>query len=315
MKKNLIPILWILVTAVVCGEVTYLFYSKLWEAVLAGGLGAQSSTRTPDSCAPDTDKANAHFGKDSPETRLNAAIARDDASAVQSILAGMDAIPRNAYGRSSILSTALTHRNAQIVEALVKAGADPKYRGCGDIAMNVLAASGEMYRHRPSVPVAQVLVAYGAPVSNAAEVTPPQNRTEPIVTAALSYDLDLVRWLSQHGANVNAPDFRGMTPLVGAMSEYEPLSEEQRLKVVELFLSLGADATSENQIHGSALHLAVEAGDVRVVALLLQHHADKTVTNHSGLTPLEYAKSLSQNGTTNEGDSAARIRTIIALLE
>jgi len=86
---------------------------------------------------------------------------------------------------------------------LINAGADPKYRGCGEIALNSLAAAPGAYQARPSIPIAETLLAHGAPLSNAAEAVPPSNRNDPLVTAAIFGDADLVRWLHAHGAPIN----------------------------------------------------------------------------------------------------------------
>jgi ankyrin repeat protein len=46
----------------------------------------------------------------------------------------------------------------------------------------------------------------------------------------------------------------------------------------------------------TALHLAVEAGNVEAVRLMLERKADRTLTDDFGLTPLEYASQLYQDG-------------------
>jgi cytohesin len=190
------------------------------------------------------------------------------------------------------LDYALARRNKAIVDVLIEAGADPKYRGCGEIALNVLAAAPDKFLARPSVPIAEVLLAHGAPLTNRAEAVSPANRNDPLVTAAAFGDLELVRWLHAHGAPINSKDFRGATPLLAVMMEYEGLTPLQKYKIVQLLLSLGAEPTAYEPNRGSAMHLAVESGDKEIVKLLLEHHADVNVRDGRGRTPLQYAEFL-----------------------
>ena len=312
--KSVWPIVWTIVGLAVAAEAGVLLFHP--EAVKA--IFSRAPTSTPaqsnESCAPDTERPSSDlFRGHTPEQRLLVAIQSDDAGSTKAILRTLKHVPRSGPNGISLLDYALVTRNKAIVDALIDAGADPRYRGCGDIAMNVLAASPDRFRARPSVPIAETLLAHGAPLTNRAEAVPPK-RNDPLVTAAAYGDLDLVRWLLAHGAPIDGKDFRGAPPLLAVMMDYDPLTPLQKYEVVQLFLSFGADPTAYEPKLGSALHLAVESGDKEIVKLLLEHHADVKVRDAHGRTPLQYAQYL-QSQRSKGAEAPIGIGDIVALLK
>lgn len=291
--KSIWPIVWTVVGAMVAAEVGVLWLHPEAMRALFSRAPTGTHAQSNGSCAPDTARPGpgTYRGR-TPERRLLEAIESDDANSTRAILRALKNVPRSGPDGVSLLDYALPKRNKPIVDALIEAGADPKYRGCGEIALNALAAASDSFQARPSVPIAEVLLAHGAPLTNRTEAVAPANRNDPLVTAAAFGDLELVRWLHAHGAAIDAKDFRGATPLLAVMMEYDGLTPSQRYKVVQLLLSLGAEPTAYEPKRGSAMHLAVESGDKEIVKLLLEHHADVKVRDAEGRTPLQYAEFL-----------------------
>ena len=102
----------------------------------------------------------------------------------------------------------------------------------------------------------------------------------PLLRAALSGDLPVVRLLLAHGADPMIPTFDHTTPLMvasgvgwaeGTIHEY---TEDQTLEVVKLLLSLGSDVNAANDHGITALHGAAYKGANKVVQFLVDHGAD-----------------------------------------
>lgn len=100
---------------------------------------------------------------------------------------------------------------------------------------------------------------------------------------------ELVRWLVEQGADINAPDSRGNTPL----------HERARTKTgtqIPLLVSLGADVERANRDGMRPLHLAVRRPNLDLapdtVRSLIEHGAD---VNGGSRTPLEAGLSCTQN--------------------
>jgi cytohesin len=291
--KSIWPIIWTIVGLIVVGEAGFLVFHPGALNALFSRASTSIHERSNGNCASDTEVPNpGTFRAHTPERQLVEAIESDDANRTRAIVRTLKKVPRSGPDGTSLLHYAISRRNKSIVDALIDAGADPKYRGCGEIAMNVLAAVPDEFQARPAVPIAEVLLAHGAPLSNEAEAVRPANRNEPLVTAAVFGDLELVRWLHAHGARIDAKDFRGATPLLAVMMEYDGLTPMRKYKVVQLLLALGADPTAYEPKRGSAVHLAVESGDKEIVRLLLEHRADVKVRDSEGRTPLQYAEFL-----------------------
>lgn len=148
------------------------------------------------------------------------------------------------------------------------------------------------------------------------EIKLDEKRNRPIHAAALIGDVELIKLLLKHGANVN--DDRNkifFTPLHFAASkghieaikylvengadidandnEYEvtPLSSvivNNNLDGVKILLELGADP-NKLVMRSSCLHKAVIKDNVEIIKLLLEHGAEINIASSGGNTPLHYA--------------------------
>jgi len=105
----------------------------------------------------------------------------------------------------------------------------------------------------------------------------------PLHEAAFEGRVDIVATLLEHGADPNVQDKFGRTPLHLA-------ALEGRVDVVRFLLERGADLNAKNEGGDTPLHYAAYEGHVGIVKLLLDHGADPTAKNKDGDTPLDLAR-------------------------
>ena len=94
--------------------------------------------------------------------------------------------------------------------------------------------------------------------------------------------LGRVKDLVEQGADVNAKDKYGRTPLYVA-------SEEGHIDVVKYFVELGADVEAKDRFGKTPLHVASRNGHIDVVKYLVEHGADMEAKDEDGRTPLHLA--------------------------
>ena len=106
----------------------------------------------------------------------------------------------------------------------------------------------------------------------------------PVADAAARGDLEAVRRLLRDGADVNAPQGDGMTPLHWA-------AERDDAELADILLYAGARVDAGTRIgHYTPLHLAARRAGATVVELLLDAGGDPNAsTTNSGATPLHLA--------------------------
>jgi hypothetical protein len=115
-------------------------------------------------------------------------------------------------------------------------------------------------------------------------------------------DAEITRYLLKSGADVNAVDDRGYTPLKVAV---RGRSSEEKRRIVELLLSNGADVDTKSRGGGATpLHIASLAGNITVVKMLLARKADVNATDSEGKTALQRLVAMRQQ--LNKGDNTAR---------
>jgi len=105
------------------------------------------------------------------------------------------------------------------------------------------------------------------------------DRSAELAQAVVASDATRIKFLAAHGADLNARDSMGATPLTSAASARDS-------DTVKLLLQLGADANASNGDGVTPLMAAAQRDHVPSVEALLQHGASLTVKDAKGLTPL-----------------------------
>ena len=101
----------------------------------------------------------------------------------------------------------------------------------------------------------------------------------------------LVEIMLQHGAQKNAQNGRGQTPLMWSIG-----SGGHHLKTADVLLKHGADVNAQDFLGGTALFYpscddpSVQSAETNIVRQLLAHGADPDLANMNGTTPLQLAQ-------------------------
>ena len=227
-----------------------------WIGTLAGVIGA---------CAVAAPAAE-------PDLRLVAAAARQDAAAVQALIAaGVDVDARRPDGVTALLWAA--HRDdLETAELLLGAGAAAD--AADDHGVTPLIRAAE----NASLALVERLLAAGAAASVAQA-----NGLTPLMVAARTGNIDIVRGLLKHGADVNAA-----TTEVGATALMWAVAAPHRA-IVEALLDGGADVHISTTKGMTPLLTAAQRGDIETARLLLGAGADVNQLGSDGTHALPYA--------------------------
>ena len=105
----------------------------------------------------------------------------------------------------------------------------------------------------------------------------------PLHSAVIYVDLEVVQKLIEYGADINAEDLHGCTPLHTASEGPGPKGGS----VHRLLLEHGAEVNARRKDGSTPLHRASLIGLPEVVRLLLEHGADVKAEDNSGRTALQ----------------------------
>jgi ankyrin repeat protein len=153
-------------------------------------------------------------------------------------------------------------------EFLSKNGIDSK-EGGESLALQAAIRSG-------NAPIVKLLLDSGAPVN-------PRETTlwTPLTVAATTRHVEILEFLLQAGAKVDAPDHNGMTALVGTGFFYP--------NVARVLLEAGANVNATDGKGETALMKASGYGFKQSVKILIEHHADLNLRDSKGRTALMHA--------------------------
>ena len=188
--------------------------------------------------------------------------------------------------------------NAQIIELLLQAGADPNISIKTPIDKPILTIPETLFRNESHVvgneaigrtalmlacecghlEVVQLLLKANANPNHEKEGT---GITALIIAANKGFS-DIVQQLLEYGADPNIQDSDGCTALMQA-------SLEGYFQIVELLLKENADPNIQNTNGHTALRFANQNGHFQTVELLLNHHANPNIRDMHGYTELHFA--------------------------
>jgi ankyrin repeat protein len=227
---------------------------------------------------------------------------------------------------STALVLAIINSHYDTAALLAERGADPNIADASGMAalyaavdMNTL---GEVYGHpgRPSsdkltaVDLMKVLLTHGAN-PNARLKTPATQRAHtpgeptlaegstPLMRAAKNGDTAAIRLLLDHGADLNARQKNGTTPLMFAAglgfgtgtfaNDYATPAE--LLESVKVLVAAGADVNAVSEAGQTPLHFGAQASD-DIVKFLAASGAKLDVKDKQGRTPVEMALGIGLHG-------------------
>ena len=193
--------------------------------------------------------------------------------ALACVLKGADVKSREPF-RIVPLNWAVMFNDKALVRALLDRGADPNEAdSVGNTALNWVVCCDPRDMHGEEM-ISMLLAAGANPRTRGAGGRTPLHRV------AMTGGPKVVELLLEHGADVNATDDNGSTPLYGAGKK----------ETVYLLLARGALVNVRNCAGSTPLHEAAEGFDKEAVEALIERGADVNCRDNKGLTPLDRAK-------------------------
>ncbi|XP_047455020.1 B-cell lymphoma 3 protein homolog [Mugil cephalus] len=178
--------------------------------------------------------------------------------------------------RQTPLHLAVITEQTNMVEALLRAGADPAALDRnGQTALHLCCEYGQrdclsVVLSLSSSPLCLEIRNFGG--------------LSPLHLAVLQGRQDLAKMLLEAGADINAMDFKsGQSPLMHAVESNNP-------DMVHFLIENGCDVNSQSYSGNTALHSACGRGQVDTVRLLLKSGADSSIKNNHNDTPVMVAR-------------------------
>ncbi|RPB10718.1 ankyrin, partial [Morchella conica CCBAS932] len=187
---------------------------------------------------------------------------------VNALIADNEGGPRSGH----VADTSINHLYRSVLRALIKAGADINVKdNTGKTPLHLAARHGEPV-------LCNLLLKLGVNVLNDNGM---RARMWGLSSNAI-HDavLPMVNMICAAGANVNAVDYEGRTPLhLFALSGY--ISALYRCSVLTM-IHAGADIDAKDMLGKTPLHLAVEKGEVGMIKLLMELGVNALITDDEG---------------------------------
>ncbi|XP_074103360.1 uncharacterized protein LOC141530240 [Cotesia typhae] len=181
------------------------------------------------------------------------------------------------------LQYAIKHNKESMVHILLKHGADTKVLDKSGRSILNFALSYDV----SSLIIWEDLVKYGANINELDEFT--RESKESLLHLTINHRsprmLDIIEFLIKHGANVDAADATGATPIFYAIKKNQFVRTVSKSAV--LLLEAGANVNAKNQKGKTPLHLACELGNAHNVQMLLKYGADVNLRCFNDMLPIK----------------------------
>lgn len=170
-----------------------------------------------------------------------------------------------------------TAKVKRIVDILIKAGADANNREKRKFLPPSMSGTTPLMVIS-NLDVVKTLIEHGADVN---EVD--NNGKTVLMWAAGSESPSLFLYLLRQSTNIHAKDHEGETALTHAVNNGD-------VKITLILLGAGADVNSQNKDGRTALHHAVMNGSRKLVKILMGAGADPKIKDRKGREPAYYAE-------------------------
>lgn len=246
---------------------------------------------------------------------------RDGNAGMTRLLLDRDADIRQTSGNHTTpLMIALLNGQVGIATELLNRGADPNAiddykRGPLFAAIDLRNFNHEKYDDLPTdgrdaLPLIKALIAKGANVNQKTNTVPVHGLMQfdgswvnfdgetPIIRAALSGDIEVMRLLVDAGADPNTPTDQGTTALMAAAginwipAQTYTRPEADYIEAVKLCLDHNADVNAKNSLGLTAMHGAANRGWESIVQILADHGSKLDPKDNEGRTPMTYAQGI-----------------------
>lgn len=195
------------------------------------------------------------------------AIKKGDRATVERQLTADPSLAQSEENGTPVILLAAYHGEPEIAKLLAT--------GKGTLSIFEAAATGD-------VPRAQELL--DADPSLASAYAP--DGFHPLGLAAFFHQPAVVELLLARGADVRAPSKNPMQ--VTAL--HSAVADGGHAEIAKMLVRAGADVNARQRHGWTPLHGAAESGDRKTVGLLLEHGADLTATHDGGKTALDLAR-------------------------
>jgi ankyrin repeat protein len=236
------------------------------------------------------------------EEQLLEAVGQNNIPLVRQLLAKGADVNYSPKGRPNVLDEAADQRDPELMRALLER--NPKRALLNNALVTVVLAGGgpaikEMVGE-PSLDEVSEPLEFDVASATSAELllragADPNYRGDISGTTVLGFAAsqgapECAKILLQYGADLNATNKDGDTPLALAACECGAATPPSTSPVMNLLLQRGAHVDHQNHEGETALMIAAERGNLIGVKLLLNHGANPDLRTRTGATALSMAR-------------------------
>ncbi|QBH95038.1 ankyrin repeat domain-containing protein [Limnobaculum zhutongyuii] len=180
--------------------------------------------------------------------------------------------------------------NPQIVKLLIDAGSDVNAKDNENNTPLMILAGKPFAVYKDSSTISDLEIPAPQPehYQNTKNESSDSQRTNTPI-ASKTEKLESARWLLNAGAEVNAKNKEGMTPLMYASRK----AIRQPTDLLSLLIDAGAEVNAQNNSGMTALSQTAMSDNPAMTKLLLDNGASVDLRDTSGMTPLMYAAQYS----------------------
>lgn len=180
----------------------------------------------------------------------------------------------NINEKNKALEKNVVYDRIQEVELLIKNGANVNYRNDNH--------QTPLFHARKNLSMVKLLIKYGADVNII------DNLGRTLLFTFKNFDSpEIIEYLIQHGANVNAKNINGLT-ILQELVKYSKNTD--LLNIVSKWIKHGVDVNIEDANGETLLFDTIIRGDIKILKLLLDTtNIDINKKNNKGQTPLDKA--------------------------